>query len=93
MKTVTYHGTEPADQPTVQLSWEPGDTKELDDELAARLCTPGALFTGPELGAAAAAPAAAPAAPSVEPLPQPVEPLPQPAPAAPAAPTPPTPEQ
>lgn len=77
-KDVTYHGTEPADQPTVQLYWEPGDTKQLDDELAARLCTPGALFTGPELGAPAAAPAAPPAAPPVEPLAQPVEPLAQP---------------
>ncbi|HLG72137.1 MAG TPA: hypothetical protein VK009_17100 [Chloroflexota bacterium] len=41
MREITYTGAVPVDQPGLPLSWRPGETKALDDELAARLVAQG----------------------------------------------------
>ncbi|HZS89889.1 MAG TPA: hypothetical protein VFE42_20655 [Chloroflexota bacterium] len=73
MREITYTGAVPVDQPGLPLSWRPGETKALDDELAARL-----VAQGPFVDAAPApahpGPAGGRPAPAPEASPEPTEP-------------------
>jgi hypothetical protein len=41
---VQYIGTQPCDQPSLDVSWIPGDIKTLDDAIAAQLTAEGNPF-------------------------------------------------
>lgn len=59
-RQITYTGTIPVDQPTLGLHWEPGQTQEVDAELADLwTADAGSAFSGPRTKDAVQARAAA----------------------------------